>query len=293
MASIANKDWGFIDFKIDEIWKLSRGKDIKVAILDSGLNSGMDDFKGNKNISFHNAVTGSETASDCQDDATGHGTDCSGILCAQGRALNGVAPEIMLLVVKITNEKGERTSEAILKGLAAAISFGSDVISLSFSMAKDANFDLIHTRIKEAYNKDIVVLGATGDSGSLDFPVDNFPASFPECLSIGGIDQTRKRSKYSARSNFLDLMGPGENLMSVYAPGKKINGTSFSTPFVAGVIALLKSIAKGREHALSNIELYDILKRTADIKVSDNYNLIDYGWGVLDPVAAMNLISTK
>ncbi|MCK9398512.1 MAG: S8 family serine peptidase [Bacteroidales bacterium] len=289
-----NKDWGFIDFKIDELWKISRGKDIKVAVLDSGLNYNMDDFKNNKNISYYNAFMDSENKTDCLDDSYGHGTNCAGILCAQGKVISGVAPDINLLSVKITNETGERTSKAILKGLEKAIALNSDVISLSFSIAKlDENFNGIHDKIKEAYQKDIVVLAAAGDSGALDFPVDNFPASFVECLSIGGIDRTRKRSKYSTKSNFLDLMGPGEDLMSVLSPDIKINGTSFSTPFVAGVIALLKSFAKSKNLSLTNIEIYDILKRTADIKVADTYNLVDYGWGIMDPVAAFNLLSTK
>jgi major intracellular serine protease len=287
------KDWGFIDFKIDELWKSAGGKNIKVAVLDSGLNYNIDDFKNKKNISYYNAFKNSEDKTDCLDDSYGHGTNCAGILCAQGKALTGVAPEIDLLVVKITNEAGERKSESILRGLEKAIALDSDVISLSFSMAKDENSDKIHNKIKEAYQKDIVVLAAAGDSGALDFPVDNFPASFAECLSIGGIDRTRRRSKYSAKSNFLDLMGPGEDLKSVLNPDNKINGTSFSTPFVAGVAALLKSFAKINNISLTNIELYDILKRSADIRVPENYNLIDYGWGILDPVAALNLLSTK
>jgi subtilisin family serine protease len=89
------------------------------------------------------------------------------------------------------------------------------------------------------------------------------------------------------------LRVPGEDLKSVLNPDNKINGTSFSTPFVAGVAALLKSFAKINNISLTNIELYDILKRSADIRVPENYNLIDYGWGILDPVAALNLLSTK
>jgi major intracellular serine protease len=288
--TITKKDWGFVDFKIDELWKFSRGQGIKVAILDSGLNYNLTDFKDKPGITYYNAVLDSDLKEHCQDDSYGHGTDCSAILCATGATLFGVAPDCSLLVVKITNEAGERDTKSILKGLSKAIAFNPDVISLSFSLAKDENFDSIHNLIKTAYAGDITILAAAGDSGGLGFPVDNFPASFPECLSIGGIDRNKKRSRASSKSNFLDLMGPGEALFSVTNPANKISGTSYSTPFAAGVIALLKAIAKNQNKTLHNIGLFDILKRSADINTGTTYNILDYGWGILDPLAALKLL---
>jgi major intracellular serine protease len=288
------KDWGFIDFKIDELWKLSKGSGITVAVLDSGLNYHLDDFKDNGNIFFYNAITGSDKKDDFLDDATGHGTECAGQLCAGGSTIFGVAPEIRLLVIKITNEAGGRETNAILKGLEKVIELGVDVISLSFTIPKsDANFEAIHEKIREADKKDIVVLASAGDSGGVKFPTDDYPAAFPECLSIGGIDRLRNRSKYSARSNLLDLMGPGEDMKSVAKAGSLISGTSFSTPFVAGIIAILKSVAKGKAINLPNSTLYDVLKKTADIKVSGTYSKIDYGSGIIDPLAALNLLDIK
>jgi subtilisin family serine protease len=286
--------WGFSDFGIHELWMLSKGEGITVALLDSGLHLQMGDFKNKSNIIYFNALTGSEKKEDCIDDLTGHGTDCAGILCADGNTIFGVAPGINLLVVKITNETGERIPAAIIKGLEKAISMNVDIISVSFTYpATIAESGIIYEKIKMAYQKDITIVASAGDSGSVKFPVDNYPASFPECLSIGGIDRMRKRSLTSTKSSFLDLMGPGEELKSIANPGTMISGTSFSTPFVAGVIALLKSIAKKNGKLLSNIELYDILKRTADIKVGGKYSMTDYGWGIINPVAAMNMLGFK
>ncbi|MCX6303675.1 MAG: S8 family serine peptidase [Bacteroidetes bacterium] len=289
-----SKDWGFIDFRIEELWKSSKGNDIRVVVLDSGLNYNLPDFKNKQGIVYYNAVNDSANATDCLDDADGHGTNCAGILCAQGNVLFGVAPEITLLVIKITNEKGERLPAAILNGLEKAIELRADVISLSFSIGKDDQyFADIYAKIKEAYQKDIAVVASAGDSGALNFPVDSYPASFPESLSIGGIDRTRRRSINSAKSNFLDLMAPGENLKSVFDTGERISGTSFSAPFAAGVVAILKAVAKNKNISLTNMELYDILKRSADINVAGNYNTVDFGWGILDPPAALSLINKK
>jgi subtilisin len=289
-----NKDWGFIDFRIEELWKITKGKGVKVAVLDSGLNYNLDDFKDNGQISFYNSLINSDRKQDCADDSHGHGTECSGIICGQGIVKYGVAPESELLVIKVTSDGGGIVPGAVLTGLDKAISERCDVISLSFSIPKnDANFEALHNIIKEAYNRDITILASVGDSGSLNFPQENYPASFPECLAIGGIDRTRKRGKNSSKCIYLDLMGPGEEIQSMLNPLRKVNGTSFSTPFAAGVLVLLKAFVLGQNKPLPNIELFDILKRTADINVNGSYNTTEYGWGILDPVAAYKLIIAK
>jgi subtilisin family serine protease len=291
-----NKDWGFIDFKIGELWKHSKGENIKVAILDSGLNFNLGDFKNKTNITYFNADTNSTNQVDCLDnDQTGHGTNCTAMLCAQGDSLLGVAPEVSLFVIRITNANGDRTFPAVLNGLSRAIDLQCDVISMSFSYSKNAGnaiqLEEMNTLMERAVSLDLTVVAAVGDSGDLPFPVDDFPASFPDCLSIGGIDKSRKRSRYSTMSTFLDLMGPGEDLIAVAHPNKPVSGTSFSTPFVAGIIALLKSIARAQGKVLTTSQLNDLLKRSADRNIS-NYNVLEHGFGIIDPVAALKLIQS-
>lgn len=288
-----NKDWGFIDFKIDELWKYSRGENIQVAILDSGLNYDLDDFKNKTDITYYNAFTNSEKKEDCFDNTDGHGTDCAGILCAQGYNVWGVAPDITLNIIKITNSQGERTFPAILKGLQKAIDIESDVISLSFSFDKNNNnakiVEEIYKKIQEAINKNIIIV-ASADDGDLDFPIDNFPASFTECISVGAIDRFGKVA--SNKSNFLDLMAPGKDVLSVFNKGKTISGASFSTPFTAGIVAILKSIIKKNNYKITNYELMRILERSANTNFKD-YNKLEFGFGIIDPVQAHNLLLIK
>jgi len=289
------KDWGFVDFKIDEAWKISKGKNIRVALLDTGLNFNLNDFTNIQNVNWYDTHKNSDTKQDCfETDVKGHGTNCTAILCGQGVTLFGVAPEIELIVIKIADSIGQRTLPLAIKGLAKAIELNSDIISISFGASKtplnEGEIESLHQMVKMAYNKQITIVAAAGNSGGLPDLVTNYPASFPECLAIGGIDRSRKRSRFSSRSSFLDLMGPGENLFSLSNPAGPMHGTSFSTPFVAGAIAIIKSFSKANGRIITNIELFDVLKRSADKNIP-NYDVVDYGWGILDPLAAIKLLT--
>ena len=288
------KDWGFIDFKIEEVWQTTKGKDIHVVVMDTGLNFDLDDFKNIPGVTYYDALTDTTIKENCKDnDSKGHGTDCASFLNAQGIKIFGVAPEIKFSVIKISDSSGQRTLPLAIKGMKKVIEWKPDVVSTSFIIARttqnSAGIDKLHEVVKEAHAKNITIVCAAGNSGGLSDPVDNFPASFPECISVGGITKNRARSKFSTKSNFLDLMGPGENLFSLSRPNTRINGTSFSAPFVAGIIALVKSTAKKQGRTLTNTELFTILENSADKNVQ-NYNPIDFGWGIVNGPAAIQLL---
>ena len=285
------RDWGFVDYKIDQLWSNSKGENIKMAVLDSGLNASLADFAGMQNLAFFNANTGSDDKNQCGDDSDSHGTNCAGVLCAQGSSLWGVAPAGSLQVIRITDANGARQLDAILNGLQKAIDLNTDVISMSFGISGDPKDEIIlklYEKIKAAYDLNITLVAAVSD-GSSDFPVNDFPASFPECIAVGAVDSNRMVA--SNQSDFLDLMAPGKNVFSVSNQLADCTGSSFATPFVAGVVAILKSVAKVKNKTVSNIELFDILKRSADIQVL-NYNKLNYGWGLINPVGALNLLQT-
>ena len=287
-------NWGFVDLEIWKIWKeyKTMGEGIKVAILDSGLNYDHEDFKNNPNINFYNAVENSILKKDCLDnDSTKHGTECAGILCGQGKIFYGIAPKASITIIRITDEDANRTTEGILNGLKKAIELEVDVISLSFFMANDANFKLIHEKIKDAYNKNITICAAAGNSGASTTPVVKFPASFPECFSIGGVTKSQLRSTASNKSETLCTMAPGEELRSMLLNTKFLKGTSYSTPLIAGIISLLKSYAKKKNKSFTNNELLNAIKITSD-RSMEGYDIIDYGYGVIVPKALFNNLTT-
>lgn len=286
VAKEKNRDWCITDYGIEELWKHTKGEGIKVAVLDTGLQL-CDDFVKER-ITFYNVLDGS---GDCTD-TDGHGTDCAALICGQGSRISGVAPDVNLQVVKIRSGVAELSTQNIVKALQYTMdNLKPNVLSLSFYTKEDEHLPQTHKIIEEAVRKDTVVVAAAGNSGGLSFPVNNYPASFPESLSVGGVDRNRIRSRFSTKSNCLDIMGPGEDIASLFRPAQKNNGTSFAAPFVAGVVALLLAYAKKAGKNLSVAEIHDVLKRSASQDIPNNgYNSVDYGWGILQPVKALHLL---
>lgn len=277
------------DYQIDDLWKITRGKGIRVAILDSGLNYNGVEFKNRITTSYFNACSNSEMRADCQD-ILGHGTDCAAILCGSSPEFSGVAPEITLDVIKITDQSGAIDTAALARGLEKAIENKPNVIAMCFVMPIDNNFKKIQRLIKHAYDHNIVMVGAAGDQGEYKFPVNNYPASFTECISTGCLNANRKRSLFSSRSDFLNLMAPGEDIVIASATTIKTDCTGYSAAFVAGTVALLLAITKFRGKKISVNELYRLLCKNADKDFPD-YNPLEYGWGIIDPLACSNAIS--
>jgi serine protease len=126
------------------------------------------------------------------------------------------------------------TSE-INKGVEWCATNGARVINMSLggTVANMAQKDLMAALVQ---NQNILVVAAAGNDGTTAF---HYPASFPDVISVGSVNQVLVKSKFSNYNQQVDLSGPGENVLSTL-PGNGYgyaSGTSMATPHVAGAIS--------------------------------------------------------
>ncbi|MBI4288675.1 MAG: peptidase S8 [Chloroflexi bacterium] len=233
--------WGISRIQAPEAWDLITGsRDVKIAILDSGIDQDHDDIKG-KIVDNKNFTTASSV-----DDLFGHGTHVAGIAAAatnNGKGVAGVAFDSALVNIKVLDDGGSGNHSSIAQGIVYAADQGAKVINMSF--VGSATSSTLESAINYAWSKGAVLVAAAGNDNSSS-PV--YPASYDNVIAVAATDPNDVKAFFSNFGDWVDVAAPGvdifstfpnhENLMGLRNYGY-LTGTSMAAPHVAGTIALL------------------------------------------------------
>ncbi|MCU0369860.1 MAG: S8 family serine peptidase [Bacteroidales bacterium] len=279
-------------YSIPELWSLKSEQIVTVAILDTGL-SKHTDFNFT-NITGYNYLNNS---ADFQNDIKGHGTHLAGIIAAQGQKIYGIAPESHLFIAKVCDDKGRPVLKAIKNALDDIYldKFGGDkirIINMSFNLPaqNEEEFNMIKDiaslLIKISNEKQCILVCSSGSVNDID---DSFPARINECVAVGSLNKDLKRSAFSRKTAILDIMAPGEAILSVnnIDSVKEDTGTSQAAAFVTGVCSL--ALQKMRDTSINADLFKKILYQTT---YSDSYILQEYGYGIINPNKLVKTILT-
>jgi hypothetical protein len=264
-------------------WDLETGsEDVIVAVLDTGLDPDFSDFAG-RVTSPYSAVLRTTLWPGWKDNH-GHGTFVTGIAVAQGnngQGMAGTAWNVKIMPVKIA-EQQQADAATLAEGIYWAADHGADVINISW--ATSVNAAVLRDAVAYALNQGAVVVAAAGNSGVAQV---SYPAALPGVLAVGSLSYAPSdmRADFSNTGSALDLMAPGTEILSRTigtTPWIYWQGTSFSTPFVCGVAALVRSAAPD----LSVAQVCDILTSTADDLGVSGWDP-GYGYGRVDGYEAV------
>jgi len=272
-------DWPVINFGINKIWEKYKicGENARIAILDSGYAINHP-LAYSKNISGWNFVKNNGDFSD----VLGHGTAVASITNTLNKKLVSVAPGASYFIAKV--KSGPSGIEVFIDTLLFLARCNTvDIISISYDYdSNDADFKFFEEPFRkaiEANSNKIIVCSAGNYTGK----IDAFPAKFEHVIAVGSIDEHNKPASDSNQSDIVDVCAPGVNVKYLdigntnnYITG---SGTSYATPFVAGIAALMVSYARKLRPSISvdNWNISEIIKSSvsqADF-TSPNNKLID------------------
>ncbi|MFI2508393.1 S8 family serine peptidase [Streptomyces sp. NPDC018972] len=243
-ADVQSEQWYLEPMQAEQMWKVSTGKGVKVAVIDSGVNSRTDSLKGQvladevpKNVAY-GAI----------DDYAGHGTTMAELIAGTGAngRIQGLAPGAKIVPYRIQLEgqaegEEERKTATTLEALQAVADTDAKIVSMSFgSPASDPE---IEAAIKRIASKGKLMIAAVGNHGG---EYIEYPAAYPYVLGVSSIDESSKVSDFAASGQYVDLVAPGENIPSYCRPDFSTychdrQGTSSATAITAASAALIWS----------------------------------------------------
>lgn len=193
--------------------------------------------------SYSSAGTGGTANEVSAKDDHSHGTFVAGIIGANTNNASGMAGVCWLckiMPVKVLDNTGSGSTYDVAAGINWAVANGADVINLS--LGAPSGIASLQTAVDAAWTAGVIVVAASGNDNG---PV-LFPAAYPNAVAVGANNSAGARSSFSNYGPELDVMAPGESVLSVlcacngmgggYGTG---DGTSFASPHVAGVVGLM------------------------------------------------------
>lgn len=265
---------------IPDIWKKTKGKGIVVAILDTGTPKNHPDLLQNIDLSKCRSFIEDE---DIWDTYSGHGTHVGGTIGALDNAYGvvGVAPEVTIICIKVLSKNGRSSAKSVLQGLNYCLKIKPDIINMS--LGSSSPMPEVHNAIKKLIEMNIPVVAAAGNNGSESVL---YPAQYDEVIAVGSYSNSmiKDRSLFSSYGDTLDIMAPGEEILSTYLNGQYavLSGTSMACPVVVGIIALLISYIRSQNKTLNVEEIKKTLIRSA-IDIGGKGFDKQTGWGIVNP----------
>lgn len=248
------------------------GKGIRVAVLDTGIDTTHPDFKG-KIKGKKTFVSGQQVL-----DQNGHGTHCSGLIAGLTHPTKkfryGVAPEAQLYIGKVLSNDGVGTDSSILAGMEWALEQKCRIISMSLGGAVEPGekYSSVYESVaREALKQNCLIIAAAGNeserSRNLIAPVGH-PANCPSILAVGSLSASLAISDFScgglnSEGGQVDIAAPGENIWSTWKNKgyRRESGTSMATPIVAGLAALILQADPNASAAATWMKLNQDAKR--------------------------------
>ncbi|MFE1379443.1 type VII secretion-associated serine protease mycosin [Streptomyces sp. NPDC058740] len=248
--SVRDQQWHLDAMKADQMWKISQGEGVVVAVIDSGVDKSIPDLRGQvlpgKDYSL---LEGDEYR-----DIDNHGTGMAALIAGTGargpaQGSFGLAPKAKILPIRVPyNEERwatkKRVKESFSQSMAIAIRYAADsdakILNISVASPRKPGPELAEA-VKYALSKNKLIFAGVGNTADEGNEVE-YPAATPGVVGIGGMTKKASWWKKSQTGPQVDLAAPAENITNACTGGTQLcegSGTSSATALASASAALI------------------------------------------------------
>ena len=247
--------WQLLAVRAKEVWPITQGEGVVVAVLDTGVDGTHPEFAGRITTGY-DAIADRLIPADRNSDDVGHGTHVAGIIAAadDGRGVTGIAPRATIMPVKVLGRSGG-DDDVVARGIYWATDRGASIINLSLGVASNnqaSSTGAICDAVAYASSRNALVFAAAGNEGGRLSNPRNIPASCPGSISVAALGEDLAPTSFSSFDATVVLSAPGSRIYSTVPRTPEaefgaisgfadMRGTSMASPVAAGVAALARA----------------------------------------------------
>lgn len=290
--------WHLSRLRMEETWKLATGKGVRIAFIDTGVQVTGSEHTPARRFQAFNVLPAQNGAEAGDKWNCIHGTIVASLAGAQAvdgpTRFAGIAPDAQIIGIRALYGTQAQDIDGVVAAVRAATAMGVDVINIS--QAANINRGEYAEAIQAALDAGIVVVAAAGNASAMGGAPLSYPAAYPGVISVGMTDAADVANPDSmAMPGRVSVAAPGVGLTAlapsssdtgqVYAFGQ--TGTSYATPIVSAVVALLIERSRAAGQELTPAQIKQRLEQTADAPagpVPDD----QLGHGIVNPLRALS-----
>lgn len=290
--------WQLTRLGMPDAWRVATGKGIRIAVIDTGISYTSSLHTPAARFSAFDVLPLPSGASpdskfDCE-----HGTAVASLIAAQPAGsdteFSGIAPEAEVIGIRALYGTAPQSIDGVVAAIHEAISLNVRIINIS--QAGGINRGEYADAIQAALDAGIVVVAAAGNVSAMNGAPIAYPAAYPGVIGVGMTDRADVAHPESLpMPGYVSVAAPGVGLTAL-APANAAtgevytildHGTSYSTPLVTGVVALMLEQGDRRGVRLTPAEVKARLEATADPPAGP---IPDprLGHGIVNPVRALS-----
>jgi serine protease len=218
--------WGITNIHAPDVWPHTRGENVNVVVIDTGIDANHPDLKDAYQGGF-NAFDPTKPPVDLHR----HGTHVSGTVAAADNNIGvvGVAPRVKLWAAKVLDDEGEGTNETVVAAIDWAISKAKALggrwvinMSLGSSVASEAE----EQAISNANIEGIIVIASAGNRATDSV---RYPASYRGVIAVGAAEKNGVRANFSSYGHYMTLMAPGTDVRSTFIQGYDVTANAVAS----------------------------------------------------------------
>ncbi|MEV6654122.1 type VII secretion-associated serine protease mycosin [Streptomyces sp. NPDC051219] len=286
--SVRSDQWFLDAMKAEEIWKLSTGKGVTVAVIDTGVQATNPDLKGQ-------VLQGKDLADgapgDARTDHKGHGTSMAGLIAGTGESGGGdgafgLAPGAKIMPIRMPKDGSVNQAEADSR-MSTAIRYAADngAKVINISQGSPVESQEVTQAAKYALTKGALIFASVGNEGETTNDLV-YPAGTPGVVGVGAIGKDLRKTPESQYGPQVDISAPGEEMVHACARETglcRTSGTSDATALASASAALIWA----KHPTWTNNQVLRVMLNTISAP-SDGVKRNDHiGYGAVRPLRAL------